>query len=501
MRSILHHRSFHIGLAVLVIGVVIAMMLGVGQQEAEPPVTAMVEVGDVRQLVSVSGVADARQTANLAFPVAGTVSAVLVAEGDEVAAGDALISLDSRTLQADRQDAVAALNRARADRDELLAGPTATARDATTQSVTLRQEALETTIRNENRKVENALRNLLSAGLTAYSDDGDTETSEPIVSGTYQCDEEGQYRLEVFTSGTASGFSYRLSGLESGTYPISVDRPIALGTCGLSIEFSPSENYNLTTWYIDIPNTRSSTYVANRNAYALAQTQAESAIALAERDLALAEANATDANAPARNEAIVRADAAVEQARARLARIDSTIADRTLTAPFPGTITTIDVLPGETVGTGPVVTMLTSSAFEITARIPEIDIGRLEIGQAVHMTFDARADEVVDGTIEFISLTATEIDGVAYYEATIAPVETPSWMRSGLNADVEIITSEAVDALRIPSRFLIQDETGYQVLRQVGETFATTTVEVVLLGNDGYAAITGISDGETIVAP
>jgi RND family efflux transporter MFP subunit len=241
--------------------------------------------------------------------------------------------------------------------------------------------------------------------------------------------------------------------------------------------------------------------LTNFNAYTLAVTQAESAIALAEQAVTLAKADATNQNAPAREEAIARANAAVTQAQARLTRIDSTIADRTLTAPFAGTITEVDILPGETVGTEPVVTLLADSAFDVTARIPEIDISKISIGQPVEMYFDARASELVTGTVLFISPQATEIDGVSYYEATITFTVTPLWMRSGLNADIDIITAEQAKGVRVPKRFVTKTETGHVVLHKQGEQIATTTIEVIFEGNDGYLAITGITEGDILVAP
>jgi multidrug efflux pump subunit AcrA (membrane-fusion protein) len=173
-----------------------------------------------------------------------------------------------------------------------------------------------------------------------------------------------------------------------------------------------------------------------------------------------------------------------------------------LRAPFSGIITDIDILPGETVTTAPVLTLLAESDFEITARIPEIDIGQLVSGQKVELVFDAKSDEVLQGTIDYISLDATKIDGVAYYEAFIVLNETPMWLRSGLNADMDIITEESLDNLRIPTRFLTSSESGYEVLTQPAPNqTSTTSVELILKGNDGYAAITGLTEGDILVAP
>jgi hypothetical protein len=79
--------------------------------------------------------------------------------------------------------------------------------------------------------------------------------------------------------------------------------------------------------------------------------------------------------------------------------------------------------------------------------------------------------------------------------------QQPDWMRSGLNADIDIVLSEKTGTLRIPRRFLVRDNDNYAVLKQTGETSATTTIDVTLEGDDGFVAITGLNDGDVLVAP
>lgn len=501
MKDFFHSRSFYTTFAILVIIVVISMAIGVGKKEPETIVTATVEIGPVRELVSVSGIAKAKQTAELAFPVTGIVQEVLVETGSEVKTGDQLVILNSKALYADRLNSIAAVSTAKANLDETLRGLTPSARDLVAESVTTIEENLETVRITEEQKVENAYRTLLSTDLTAYSTDSEEEATAPTISGTYNCLEEGSYEIEIYSSKTESGYSYRLTGLETGTYIASTQQPGKLGSCNLQIQFDEDSNYANSDWTIDIPNMRSSLYVTNRNAYSLAITQAERAIANAEQALIEAKANATDQNAPARNESIIRAEAAVTQAEANLARIDAQIADRTLTAPFSGVITEIDILPGETVTAVPIATLLASNAFEVTARIPEIDIGKLNTGQKAEMLFDAKSDEIVTGEISFISLKSTEIDGVAYYEAIIKLDSIPTWIKSGLNADIEIIIEEKTEGLRVPKRFVTETKTGHEVILQKENSVASTTVEVIMKGNDGFVSITGLNDGDVIIAP
>ena len=117
------------------------------------------------------------------------------------------------------------------------------------------------------------------------------------------------------------------------------------------------------------------------------------------------------------------------------------------------------------------------------------------------MVFDARSSEILTGEIDFISLKATEIDGVAYYKAMISMNETPQWVRSGLNADVEIIVSEKNDGLRVPKRFVVETKDGHVVLIKENGSTASSTVKIELEGNDGYVAITGVNEGDILVAP
>ncbi len=467
----------------------------------EERVTATVEHGPVRQLVSVTGIAEAKQKADLAFPVLGLTTAVLVEIGDSVEAGEILAIIDTSTLETDRQEALAGLAGAVAERGALIEGPTDTARTVTSATVQLKKDILATTRLTEENKVANARRALLSSGLTAFTNDASEDAPAPTISGSYSCDKEGTYILEMYRSEAESGYSYRLSGIETGSFSAATNQPAELGACGLRIQFEADASYGNSTWLIEVPNRQSATYTINKNAFELTKVQAESAIALAEQEVRLAEASETLDNDTPRPEVLAQADAKVAQAQARVDRVEAEIENRVMRAPFSGTITELNIKQGEAAGTEPIMTLMTGNEFEVTARIPEIDIGKLSIGQKVEMIFDAKSDETLIGTISFLSLKAIEIDGVAYFEAYITPETRPDWFRSGLNADIDIIIAEKQNNLRLPKRFVIETSNGFSVLKKQGESYATTTVDVALNGNDGYVALSGLSEGDVVVAP
>ncbi len=502
MKSLFTAKRIVITILIIIIAAAIFYLRAQSNKET-PLITTTVETGDVRQLVSVSGIVETEQLAELAFPVSGIVRSVAVSAGTIVKAGDTIASLDTRSLLADRSEAQASLSQTIASRDELLAGPTVSARDITAETLASAESSLATTRISEDRKIKNSYQALLSNDLEARTDDINERAVAPSITGSYTCNNEGSYTIEMFSSKADSGYSYRLSGLENGTYEATNDQPAPFGSCGLFIRFDASSSYDRSAWEVNIPNKESSSYTTFRNAYELAKTQADGSIALAEQNLMVASATAENQNAPARNEAVIRANASITQARARLERIDAAISDRTILAPFDGTITDVNILSGETAGALPVVTLLADKAFDVTARIPEIDISKIIAGQEAEMYFDANLMEVVLGEVSFISPQATLIDGVSYYETKIVFDEMPSWIRNGLNADVEIIIKESQDAYRVPKRFVINTDNGAVVLKKQNDIVSTTSVKVVLEGNDGYTALlsTEIEVGDEVVAP
>ncbi|MEZ4200269.1 MAG: efflux RND transporter periplasmic adaptor subunit [Candidatus Paceibacterota bacterium] len=502
MRLFMRPQLWIYGSAFLLFVVVIVALAQIFRGHDVSYVTHMVDEGRVREVVSVSGVIDAEHSAELSFPVTGIVSEVLVSEGDLVGVGDTLVQLDAASQSASYQDAEAALAIASANRDELIAGPRDESRAVTALSVTQAYEDLARVTAEQDEKVKNALRSLLSDDLEAFPANKSVTSDAPTIAGTYTCEETGEYVLDMYASGAQSGYSYELSGLGNGIYSAYNSAPADLGDCGLTIQFTEDGRFASTDWLIPVPNPQGANYASNLNAYELAlQTQAN-AIAEAEEAVDTAITNEALANATPRNEALLRANAAVTQAAARLATVAADLSDRSLKAPFAGTVTKVDVQVGETVRTNPVVTILGTEPFDLTARIPEIDIAKINIGQSADVVFDAAAEETVEALVVFISPIATEIDGVAYFEATLRFLNPPQWLRSGLNADIDIVVAEEADTVRIPERYLTEIDDRYYVLRETNEKWQEHEVEVGFRGNDGFVSIvSGLRTGDVIAVP
>lgn len=461
-------------------------------------VTATVERGTVTETIAVSGYVEAKNTADLSFPSTGIVTGVMVEKGTMVKQGDILATLGARTLVAQRTEATAALRKAQAAYDTVVAGPREESRIVTAKTQAAAEQSYDQTVAVEAEKVRSTRTALLSNDLTAYANNADTAATAPTITGSYTCEQEGVYYIDLYRSSTDSGYSYSFSGLEFGTDSAYTQQSAPLGTCGLMIQFTAGDVYRDSSWIIPVPNKNSATYITYKNAYDLALENQDAAVQAAANARDLATAQATLATAAPTTYEVNQASAAVRQASAAVAAIDAQIAEKSIIAPFDGIVTSVDIVPGEIAGITPIITLIAEDAFTLTARIPEIDITKVDIGHKAATIFDAQSDETVLGTVTFVSPLATEIDGVGYFETTITLDETPSWMRAGLNADIDIFTHEETNVLKLPKRFITQKEGTTYVLSTDGTEVPIT---VVFYGNDGYAAITGINEGDIIVAP
>lgn len=465
-------------------------------------ITTTIERGDVTEYVSVSGFVEAKQIANLAFPGSGIVTAILVEAGSKVAAGDLLATLASTNLVAERNAALSNLIAKKAAYEQLIAGPRAEAVLVSKTTLANALANLTQTEKEEAQKISNARAALLSTNLTATAVDPDTDSTPPTVTGTYSCETEGSYLIEIYSSAAESGYSYNVSGLENGTESVSTEQPAPLGDCGLYLQFTAGDNYRNSEWLIELPNTRGDNYVTLKNNYDLTLTQAANNISAARNNLTLAEQEHELTLAPALDESVKQALAAVTEAEASVAASEAKLADRSIIAPFSGIVTEVDTTLGEVANLNPVITLLADNDYTLKARVPEIDITKLALGQTVTAIFDAASNETITGTVTNISPVAKQIDGVAYFEIIIKLDQTPTWLRAGLNADIDIIVNKKENVLRIPKRFVNILADGSSVVLVVNDqNLSTTTVEVLFTGNDSFLEVKGLSEGTVVAAP
>ena len=159
------------------------------------------------------------------------------------------------------------------------------------------------------------------------------------------------------------------------------------------------------------------------------------------------------------NAQIASARAQISQATAELASAQLDMRRTKITAPSSGVIINKLVEPGTTVAAS----FQTPNLFEIAAdttqmqveaSVDEADIGQIKTNQPVRFTVDAYPDQTFRASVRQIRQAATETQNVVTYLVILDVPNPDGKLLPGMTANVEIVTGEKADVLRVPATAL-----------------------------------------------
>lgn len=233
-------------------------------------------------------------------------------------------------------------------------------------------------------------------------------------------------------------------------------------------------------------------------------TSAQTRVNSAQENIRIAEAQYNKTMAPANRYDVSLAEAKVRQAQAAIDSIKKQIENSQIKAPIDGTITKVNFKVGEQVNAGiAVISMLGQNNFEIEVLISEADIAKIKKGDKAEVTLDAFGeDKKFNGMVYFIEPAETEIQDVIYYKVKVNFELEGRDVKSGMTANITMITAEKSDILIIPSRAIIEKNGSGKFARvlnsinQIEERKITTG----LSGDEGMVEIvSGLEEGEKVV--
>lgn len=133
---------------------------------------------------------------------------------------------------------------------------------------------------------------------------------------------------------------------------------------------------------------------------------------------------------------VARVQAALDEANAILAQA-------ALTAPFSGTIASVDVVPSETVVPGQVVIMLGDlTHFRVeTTDLSERDAPKVNVGQAVQVNVPA-LNRDFPGKVSDISRISSSVGGDVVFKVTIQLDTQPAGLLWGMTTNVQIAVAQ-----------------------------------------------------------
>lgn len=165
--------------------------------------------------------------------------------------------------------------------------------------------------------------------------------------------------------------------------------------------------------------------------------------------------------------AVTAADARVQEAEAALEVARAMLAKTVIAAPFDGVVLDVTTEVGEWISPSPpgvpippVLDLIDPDALYVSAPIDEADVARIRVGLPVRITLDAFRGRSFDGTLTYASSfveTRQEQNRTLRVEAEFQDRSLPANLLPGLSADLELILDARDRVLRIPTYALLEN--------------------------------------------
>jgi RND family efflux transporter MFP subunit len=191
----------------------------------------------------------------------------------------------------------------------------------------------------------------------------------------------------------------------------------------------------------------------------------------------------------------------VEQARANLSSLGATLGRNSIRAPFDGVITVQDSKAGAIVSPGNSLVSITSqNDIYIEANISEINIGKINQGDIVHVELDAFPNEVFEGFVSLIEPGSFVVDGVVNFKIRVELNNSDQRIKNGLTSNLKIQTNKKEGVLRAPLYAIKREGNESFVQVRAGKDVEKVFVKLGVSGNDSFVEILeGVKLGDILV--
>jgi RND family efflux transporter MFP subunit len=178
----------------------------------------------------------------------------------------------------------------------------------------------------------------------------------------------------------------------------------------------------------------------------------------------------------------------VEDAAAQLASLE-------VVAPVSGTVTSVNVQPGQSVDTTTAVAeVIDLHRLALSVKIPSAQAGQLQAGQEAQIA----SEPVVVASLSFVSSTVDSADGTV---AAWALLPADNGLRPGQLVQFKLVTETRTNCLAAPAESVVTDENGQSDVWLVNGDQATKTDVQAGLRDDDWVEISGagLRAGDTVV--
>jgi HlyD family secretion protein len=226
-------------------------------------------------------------------------------------------------------------------------------------------------------------------------------------------------------------------------------------------------------------------------------------------DLAIAEAQLAEAqaawerlsNGPDPNEiALLEAQLSKAEVNFEILQAEELVLD--LVAPLDGVVLSIEAEIGDRINNNTILTLADLSQSMVAVSLDEIDMANVQVGNQVEVSFDAIPDLTLYGQVVQMDPSLVSVGNSQAVRIWVLLDALPNdliWLPLGINAGVDIVTGEAVNAVLVTNEALYEaDDGGYIVYVIEGETLEPRPVQVGLVDVTTAEIMAGLEHGELV---
>jgi len=439
--------------------------------------------GDIAVVVAGSGNLATQQEARLSFKTNGKIADIPCREGDTVAQGTALASLETEALALAKKQAEVDLAKAKAGYKEALAVLSAAELALQTAEYELgvaraAEETLKLAVLNAQIALDQA-QNSLDAGITAV--DYEAAKAELNKAKAWY-----DYVKRMLQEATDDVDSWLLA------WELAQDRlDVAQAQYDNTLVGYDTEQIVLKKKQVE----------AAEMALAQAEWDLDNHVqTIALKELAFSAARETVDQA---QEGVAYAEQSVELAEQALSLAVKNLAEATLTAPFDGVIASIEVKPGDVITTATLIIRLVDpTLLELIVEVDEMDVPKVSKGQEAQISVDALPDDDFTGTVAAVYPVPAKVTGLVMYNVMVAlSVPEDSALKIGMRATANIIVEKKTGVVKVPSTAVKENAQGEHFVNVIVDKKTEQRPVSVGISNGTETEITsGLSEGETVAS-
>ncbi len=441
------------------------------------PEFIVVKKGGIVQEVSVTGNVKPVKNVGLAFEKTGRISSAPIKVGDYVGVGQILVQEDNSELNSQLEKAKADLETQKAELNK--------------SKVALDNyySAIPNILNDAYTKADDAVRKQVDIFFT----DGESDTPKLNFTTTNSQAQTDSQNGRLTSRYELNSWRGEFGVLNSTSYD---ELDLALSKSKLHLEI--------------IRNFLLSTMDALGKAYGITQSTLDSDKA----NVTTARTNVNTASTNINNQkqyidsqkaVIASEEASIKSYEAAVENIEVQIVKTVLRSPINGVVTKQDAKVGEIAAANTVLVSILSSAYEIEANIPEVDIAKVKIGDTSSVTLDAYGKDIAfEAKVTAIDPAETMVEGVATYKTTLQFISNDKPVKSGMTANLDILATEKDNALIIPQRAVIS-KNGDKFVNLYDSSAKDGNIKEVKIitgirGSDGnIEVLEGLKEGDKVV--